>query len=184
MNEIQQFPNELEPFIQFMIDNNVRSFMEVGCRTAHLSLFLRDLLGLDRIVVCDRRIIKVLDDNPEIEHFQGDIHTRKYRRWRKKLGHIDMVFLDAAHDHEMVRKEFKTEKIFSHNFIAIHDVYNKKYPGLKRFWKREVKGDKIMFINKDKDSRLISMTDANNKAMRKYRIRFGTSCGIGEVRKK
>ena len=50
---IMQYPRELIPFIQFLIDHNVQSYLEIGIKNGGLITFLADLLPLERVYACD-----------------------------------------------------------------------------------------------------------------------------------
>jgi len=143
-----QWKTELEEFCRFMIETNVRTFLEIGTGDGQLSIFLKDALSLDRVCACDLKLPPLLARREDITFYHGDHQAPAYLDWRAKQGLIDMVFIDANHKTGF-RTDYEIEWQFSHRFIAFHDVANKAYPALRAFWENEILAKKTTFINRD-----------------------------------
>tara|TARA_Y100000310_G_scaffold341049_1_gene438914 strand:- start:575 stop:1171 length:597 start_codon:yes stop_codon:yes gene_type:complete len=176
---IMQYPDELEPFIQFMIDNNVKSYLEIGVKRGHNVLFMKELGIFDKIYACDVKYPEDLNGHSDIVFLHASSHGETYRKWRKSLGLVDMVLIDADHKERAFRADYKVEMAQRHRFVAMHDIANIGYPKLSRFWKNEVQGKKIEFVNKDPSARLICIEHKDDEYMANYRKKYATSCGIG-----
>jgi len=174
-----QYPRELIPFIQFLIDHNVQSYLEIGIKNGGLITFLADLLPLERIYACDINRPEILDGYPNIEFFQGSSHSWAYRRWRKQLGHIDLVLIDADHTYKGAKKDWRTENTFQNRYIALHDINNPGYPELRKLWIEEIDGEKAEFINDRPEETLINLTHRESERIERYIKNYGTTCGIG-----
>lgn len=48
-------------------------------------------------------------------------------------GGIDVLFVDACHQYEAVKKDYETYSPLVTGMIALHDVFNHKY-GVEKFW--------------------------------------------------
>lgn len=177
-----QWKTEFEEFCRFMLDQNTRSFLEIGAGTAQLSIFVKQALSLDLACACDLYKSPLLEEHPEIPFFHGDHHERRYLEWREALGHIDMILIDADH-HTGFREDYFIERRFPHRFIAFHDVANPHYPELCKFWKDEVSGRKQVFVNRDPQIAFgvppIRYPFGQWRSRHQYERRYGRCCGLG-----
>ena len=177
---IMQYPEELEPFMRFMVERGVKSYLEIGVKRGHMVIFMQKVLGLKRVYACDINYPEEFKvKKPNIEFFHGDSHSTKYAKWRKKLGKIDMVFIDGDHKYKPAKKDYVREVKFPHKFLALHDIANSGYPDLRKLWRDTVKGEKVEFISKDPQGRLLCVEHKDDGYMAKHRSKYGTSCGIG-----
>ena len=111
------------------------------------------------------------DGHDDIEFLEASSHSKTYRKWRKDLGHIDLVMIDADHKHDAFKKDYEIEVMFLHNFVAMHDIKNVGYNDLRKFWKKRVKGDhKVEFVNTDPDARLICVEHKDEEYIANYII--------------
>tara|TARA_Y100000310_G_scaffold242079_1_gene246237 strand:+ start:1168 stop:1767 length:600 start_codon:yes stop_codon:yes gene_type:complete len=177
---IMQYPDELLPFMEFMRDNNVKSYLEIGVKRGFLPIFMKKVLKLDLVYACDIKQPSEFE-NPEvdIELFLGDSHSKKYRIWREAIKNIDMVLIDASHKYKDAKADYKRELSFPHKFLALHDIHNSGYPELQEFWEKEVKRSKIEFVNKDPNANLICIENRTEEYIKNHKKKYGTSCGIG-----
>jgi hypothetical protein len=186
MRTMLQWENELDALVEFMRCHHVRSFLEVGAATGCLSIFLRDTLKLEKIAACDLWFSPLLKAQ-RIEFFRGDHHDPAYLEWRARLGHFDMVFIDADHESGF-RRDYEIELAFPHTFIGFHDVMNTAYPNLMKFWDTEVEGEKHLFVNTVTSQTFgvppIQFPFATWPTFDAYVAEFGHACGIGVVRPK
>jgi len=176
---IMQYPDELDPFIQLMIDNDVKTYLEIGVKRGHNAIFMEELGIFDKIYACDIHYPEDFRDHPDIHFLHASSHGSTYKQWRKSLGSLDMVLIDADHKEKAFKKDYEVEMRYPHRFVAMHDIDNIGYPKLARFWKRNVKGNKVEFVNKDPNARLICVEHKDEEYIANYRRKYGISCGIG-----
>lgn len=180
-----QWPSEAEAFLAFMRAREVRTYLEIGTASGRFALFVKRALGLPKIAVCDLWCPPLLRREPDVEFFIGDHHSREYDEWRRRLGHIDMVFIDADHENGY-RRDFEIERGHPHRYIAMHDIANKAYPGLREFWRHEVRGEKWDLVNTDTAGPFgmppirYPFGDARN--FQELVDTYGYSCGFGIVK--
>ncbi len=179
-----QWQTELDAFREFMIANRVRSFLEIGAATGRLSLYLKEVLQLEKVAACDVWQSPLLKAG-HVEFFCGDHHDPAYPEWRARLGHIDMVFIDADHETGF-RRDYEIERAFPHTFMAFHDIANTAYPALVDFWEHEVTGDKIKFVNTDTSLKFgvppVKFPFATWQTFDELVASCGYACGIGVVK--
>ena len=77
----------------------------------------------------------------------GDSGTDAYVAWRRELGPIDLVLIDANHHYRAVRRDFEIERAQPHRFLALHDITGARRgtEGVARLW-RELDGNKIEIV--------------------------------------
>lgn len=179
-----QWPSELDAFLEFMRENQVRSFLEVGALSGRLSLMLRDVLQLEKVAACDFIYSPLLQTAKDVAFFCGNHHDPQYLEWRRVRGHFDMVFIDADHETGF-RPDYEIERAFPHRFIAFHDIANRAYPALLRFWQFEVQGRKCEFVNSDRTAKFgvppVRFPFLSCQTLDEYVEQYGYSCGIGVV---
>lgn len=95
---------------------------------------------------------------------------------------MDMVFIDADH-WTGFRRDYEIEQRFPHRFIAFHDVENKRYDALRKFWATEVAGQKVVYSNTDSEC-LFGFSEVDFPlpwALDQAQLeeRYGRRCGIG-----
>jgi predicted O-methyltransferase YrrM len=176
---IMQYPDELYPFMKFMVDNGVESYLEIGVKRGHMPIFIKRVLDI-KVYACDINYPEQFKEHkPDIEFLQSDSNSKKYAKWREGLGHIDVVLIDADHNYKPAKKDYQREVKFPHRFIAMHDIANKGYPDLTKLWRNIVEGEKVEFVNKNPDARLLCVEHRSDEYIANYRRKYGTSCGIG-----
>ncbi len=152
---------ELQAFIDYLVENDVTSYLELGARQG--DTFFQVMTHLPRGskgVAVDlpegpwggrgsRRDLKnVLTQLPEydVTAIFGDTAVVVDRV--KELGPFDAVFIDADHRYEAVKRDFEN---YGENIVAFHDiaadgcVCGSYKVGAPQFWK-EVRRDYIEFI--------------------------------------
>lgn len=167
---ILQWVSELKAFTNFMIANDVKSYLEIGIKSGQLVIFMKDVLEIDEIYGCD--IVDTAKYGIELkEHginfFCGDSNSKEYLNWRKELKHIDMVLIDGDHSKKGIESDYMRELSLPHKFIAIHDSSGIK--AVRRFWSEKVGGRKIEFVNADPAADFLYLSHKKGKP----------HCGIG-----
>jgi GT2 family glycosyltransferase len=143
---ILQNHSELEAFCHWISRNRIRSFLEIGSWTGRLASLLSKLFSFRLTAACDRllayRAGLPLHFPPEADVFVGSSHSIEFERWREKLGHVDLVFIDGDHSYEGVRKDFEIQRKYPHKFLAFHDITGGRpaSEGVGRFWRELCEG--------------------------------------------
>jgi hypothetical protein len=154
---ILQNREELIAFLDWIRENNISSYLEIGIWTGRLISTLVRLFNFEKIAACD--LLQANDyglnvDIPaEVDLFVGNSHSASFLKWRKHLGEIDLIFIDASHTYESVSKDFEINRSFPHSYIAFHDIigYNSNTSGVGHFWRDLSFGTKIEIIRPHKE---------------------------------
>ncbi len=163
VDAILQNREELIPFLEWFEAKKIKSYLEIGTWTGRLVSVLHKLFDLDLVAACDLGWAQTLglplhlpDD---VVFFAGNSHSEEYKRWRKNLGHIDLVFIDGDHSYEGVRRDYEINSSYPHRFLAFHDIVN-PHPaiqGVGKLW-RELDGYKLEIVRPHLDIGLSEST--------------------------
>jgi hypothetical protein len=66
----------------------------------------------------------------------GDTHDPKTLEQLKlilKVRRIDLLFIDACHTYESVKKDYEIYSPYVTGIVALHDIFNQKYE-VEKFW--------------------------------------------------
>ena len=163
---MMQSPWELADFIfalkKHEIDNNfrIKNFLDVGFSSGQNNSVLNKFFNFENIVALDNFSSHINTDAlfANLQHKNltlaiGDSTSSRIIDIVKKLGKYDLIFIDANHTYEYVKKDFENFKPFLEKggVIGFHDVDCPDWMGINKFWKElEATGEYNMqsFIEK------------------------------------
>ena len=147
---MMQSPWELADFIfalkKHEIDNNFRinNFLDVGFSSGQNNSILNKFFNFENIVALDN-FSSHINTNALFANLQhknltlaiGDSTSSRIIDIVKKLGKYDLIFIDANHTYEYVKKDFENFKPFLEKggVIGFHDVDCPDWKGINKFWK-------------------------------------------------
>lgn len=126
----------------------VRSYLELGAWTGRLVRALHRLFDFQLVAVCDdgwaRHHGLPLELPPGALLFEGDAGSEAFARWRRDLGPVDLVLIDADHHYHAVQRDFELNRALGARLIALHDITgdNRHTVGVRRFWQQLDHGHK------------------------------------------
>ncbi|MBI3928142.1 MAG: hypothetical protein HY319_21545 [Armatimonadetes bacterium] len=148
---ILQNREELIGLCEFIHEHEVRSFLEVGIWTGRLTRALHEVFRFDKVAACDIGLAEKyglkIELPAEAEFFRGSSQTREYEEWRRSFGPVDLVFLDAEHTAEALRRDFEINRDLPHRFLAFHDITSGLYgtTEVRDFW-QSLSGNKLEIV--------------------------------------
>lgn len=148
---ILQHHEEIVAFCEWIASEKIRSYLEIGIWTGRLISALHRLFAFEKIAVCDDAYAGLCGLPMHLPDgaipFWGNSHSPYFPAWRKRLGHLDLVFIDGDHTYEGVKQDFLVNVQFPHRFLAFHDIAggDEMTEGVRRFW-RELPGNKLELI--------------------------------------
>lgn len=163
---MMQSPWELADFIfalkKHEINNNfrIKNFLDVGFSSGQNNSVLNKFFNFENIVALDNFSSHINTDAlfANLQHKNltlaiGDSTSSRIIDIVNKLGNYDLIFIDANHTYEYVKKDFENFKPFLEKggVIGFHDVDCPDWKGINKFWKElEATGEYNMqsFIEK------------------------------------
>lgn len=126
---IQQRPEELEVFIQYCLDHDVKTFLEIGAGDGGLSYLLADAFGF-KVTSIDIARPKFLHEDVEFICLPSD---DAYRYVQHRL--FDVVFIDGDHSYRQVKTDHEN---YAHlgRIVAFHDIAPGRQccEGVNQYW--------------------------------------------------
>ena len=136
---IWQYPNQFSKYLILLKDQNIQSYIEIGCRwggtfvltTEYLKMF-NNVTKSVAIDIIDSPVLNycVLQDetefikiNSQSEYFRNYISNNKF----------DLIFIDGDHTYNGVKHDYEITKN-SGKILVFHDIVNDAVPGVIRFW--------------------------------------------------
>jgi len=138
---ILQNREELIGLCELIEERDIRSYLEIGLWTGGLISALHRLFSFERVAACDHGWAEAqglrIRVPAEAAFFRGNSESEEYRAWRRELGRIDLVFIDANHAYHAVKRDFEINRAFPHRFLAFHDITGatRQTSGVARFWR-------------------------------------------------
>ena len=146
---LMQNPYELADFI-FALKKHEKSmgrqfstFLEVGFSAGINNTVLHKFFKFDEIVGIDYMGAQINGNtfkgnlmHKNVTLICGDSTSQRVLNITQKLGPFDLIFIDANHTYEFVKKDFNNYKNFlaKGGVMGFHDVDCPDWPGIKKFW--------------------------------------------------
>jgi len=149
---ILQNREELIALCQWIEAHCISSYLELGLWTGGLISALHRLFRFERLAACDHGWAEANGLAVRVPEgtafFRGNTESEAYRAWRRELGHIDLVFIDANHAYHAVKRDFEINRGYPHRFLAFHDITGatRQTTGVGRFWRELDEGHKREII--------------------------------------
>lgn len=149
---VLQDREELLGFCDWIAQNQIRSYLEIGIWTGRLLCLLHDLFRFETLAACDMGMATqhgyTIQVPAQTQCFWGSSHSWDYLQWRQQQGQFDLIFIDGDHSYAGVSQDFANCLRYPHRFIAFHDIHNQEpaSSGVARFW-QELSGHKLEILN-------------------------------------
>ena len=148
---IMQIREEIIALAQWMEEHNIKSYLEIGVWTGGLLTLLNRLFNFKTIAACDLGLAQHLQlpfNLPKgTNFFHGNSQSPIFENWRRKLGPIDLIFIDSTHQKQDIAADFEINRKFPHRFIALQGIAGgqRSGEGVKTFW-QELSGSKTEIL--------------------------------------
>lgn len=136
-----QFPRQFAPYLVKLLDLDIRSYLEIGCRhggtfvitTEYLSRFrpLTASVGIDLDI---HDALKVYaEQRPEVGVHAMNSQLPSFRRFLAEQGPFDLVLVDGNHDEGPCRHDVESV-IDTAKAVVLHDIVSAPTPGVTAVW--------------------------------------------------
>ena len=143
---------ELIRLCEFIEANQVRSYLEIGLWTGRLLSALHRIFQFDAVAGCDDGYAQglglPLTLPAEAMLYRGDSASSGFHRFRRQLGHVDLVMVDGNHHYAGVKRDIEQQLLHPHRFLALHDITgaNRHTTGVGRLWAELTGGHKTQIL--------------------------------------
>lgn len=136
-----QYPTQFAPYLCYLADRDIRSYVEVGCR--HGGTFIIVLEYIRRFSDLTRAVALDIVETPIMRDYASKIAGVEYRicssltaEARCYLGSCrwDLAFIDGDHSYEGCSSDFAAVKDNA-KLIGLHDIVSDVCPGVVRMWR-------------------------------------------------
>jgi SAM-dependent methyltransferase len=146
---LMQNPWELTDFIfslkRYEISNNIKfeNFLEVGFASGFNNTVLNKFFKFENIVGIDIFTSNISGSNlvsnitwKNLTLICADSTAKRTISLTDKLGPYDLIFIDANHTYEYVKKDFENyiKLLTPGGVLAFHDIDCPDWPGINKFW--------------------------------------------------
>jgi hypothetical protein len=145
---------EVEGLCRFIEAEGIQSYLEIGIWTGCLVTALHRVFGFSRVAACDHGWAEQcgfsISVPSDASFLRGDSDSEAFIAWRRELGPIDLVLIDANHRYDAVKRDFEINRVFPHRFLALHDITGARRgtEGVARLWS-ELEGHKTEIVSPD-----------------------------------
>ena len=137
-----------------------KSFLEIGFSAGITNTTINKFFNFDNIVgidlfkyIINSNVMNANIVNKNLTLLCANTTSPETIKKAEMLGPYDLIFIDADHSYDGVKKDFNNYKSFLNNngVIAFHDVANPDWPGVKKLFDEIIKSNKYeykLFISK------------------------------------
>lgn len=134
-----QRPEQLAQLIYFLLKKcDIKSFLEIGTYKASTFLVIREFLKKK-----NKDLVSLtIDPNKWVSDDFINFFKINYKQICSNLiqENFDLIFIDADHSYETVKKDYENALSLSPKYILFHDIVDKHCPGVIKLWK-EIKNN-------------------------------------------
>ena len=140
---IWQYPNQFAPYLAFLTQLNISSYLELGIRHGGSYITTVEILNrfktLDYSIAVDIIPCSAMIDyqmiNPNSRFICMNSQSTEFLNIIKDLSSIDLVFIDSHHEEQQGWNEFLMLSQYA-NMIALHDITNDGCLGIAKVWQK------------------------------------------------
>lgn len=136
---IWQYPNQFSDYLLFIKNQQISSYIEIGCRWGGTFVltteYLKKYFTINKSVAVDIINSPVQEYcllNPETQFLQLNSQGEEFKYYIK-YNHFDVIFIDGDHSYQGVKNDYEISKN-SGNIFVFHDIISSVCDGVVQFW--------------------------------------------------
>ena len=163
---IWQYPNQFAKYLSLLRQQNINSYIEIGCRWGGTFVLTNEYLKMFNSInksvaidIIDSPVVNYCISNNETQFIKINSQSEEFKTYINN-NYFDLIFIDGDHSYEGVKRDFDLYKklLSPRGYIAFHDIdpnhvfLNSYLDGepktgkVRNFWQELNYGSKIEII--------------------------------------
>lgn len=136
---IWQYPNQFSKYLCLLKEQNINSYIEIGCRwggtfvltNEYLKMF-NDINKSVAVDIFDSPVLNYCISNDETLFIKMNSRTQEFKNYMNN-NYFDLIFIDGDHGYDGVKSDYEISKNSGKIFV-FHDIVSDVCPGVVNFW--------------------------------------------------
>jgi cephalosporin hydroxylase len=136
---IWQYPNQFSKYLCLLSQQNINSYIEIGCRWGGTFVLTNEYLKMFNsmnksvaIDIIDSPVVNYCISNNETQFIKINSQSKEFINYINN-NYFDLIFIDGDHSYNGVKNDYEISKNSGKIFV-FHDIINDECPGVVQFW--------------------------------------------------
>jgi hypothetical protein len=136
---IWQYPNQFSKYLCLLREQNIHSYIEIGCRWGGTFVLTNEYLKMFHTIhksvavdIIDSPVVHYCISNKETQFLQLNSQSPEFEQYMNN-NFFDLIFIDGDHGYDGVKNDYQISKNSGKIFV-FHDIVNHACPGVVQFW--------------------------------------------------
>lgn len=136
---IWQYPNQFSKYLCLLREQNIHSYIEIGCRWGGTFVLTNEYLKMFNRInksvavdIIDSPVVNYCISNNETQFIKINSQSTEFKNYMNN-NYFDLIFIDGDHNYNGVKNDYEISKNSGKIFV-FHDIINDMCPGVVRFW--------------------------------------------------
>jgi cephalosporin hydroxylase len=136
---IWQYPNQFSKYLCLLKEQNINSYIEIGCRWGGTFVLTNEYLKMFNNInksvavdIIDSPVLTYCMSNNETQFIKINSQSQEFIYYMKN-NYFDLIFIDGDHSYNGVKSDYEISKNSGKIFV-FHDIINDACPGVVKFW--------------------------------------------------
>jgi len=136
---IWQYPNQFSKYLCLLREQNIKSYIEIGCRWGGTFVLTNEYLKMFNSInksvaidIIDSPVVNYCISNNETQFIKINSQSKEFINYINN-NYFDLFFIDGDHSYTGVKNDYEICKNSGKIFV-FHDIINGVCPGVVQFW--------------------------------------------------
>ena len=136
---IWQYPNQFSKYLCLLKEQNINSYIEIGCRWGGTFVLTNEYLKMFNNInksvavdIIDSPVLNYCMSNNETYFIKINSQSQEFMNYMNN-NYFDLIFIDGDHSYNGVKNDYEISKNSGKIFV-FHDITNDVVPGVVQFW--------------------------------------------------
>jgi cephalosporin hydroxylase len=136
---IWQYPKQFSKYLCLLKEQNINSYIEIGCRWGGTFVLTNEYLKMFNNVnksvavdIIDSPVLNYCISNNETQFININSQSQEFINYMNN-NYFDLIFIDGDHSYNGVKNDYEISKNSGKIFV-FHDIISDVCPGVVQFW--------------------------------------------------